>query len=1245
MDLKRVPNTMWKNLIVSGRLFQSVGALLNAPRSLLEANQKLMEEAEDAKPTKASGVERPNIISGWCFGDINLMFHPVDVFFFQNCFDSYFFGKTKHQSDLLLSLHDESEIKFSGLNRSDERYLCLLFDANLLETLGLHGNLLLVCGLSFCWGIVMCHVVKCANLWWWHDGLSSWKGFVTGWIKDKFGGLNRSDERYLCLLFDTNLLETLGLDGNLLLVCGLSFCWGIVMCHVVKCANLWWWHDGVSSWKGFVTGWIKDKFSGLNESDERHLRLLSDANLLETLGLYGNLLLVCGSSFCWGIVMCHVVKCANVGWWHDGVSSWKGFVTGWIKDKFSGLNESDERHLRLLSDANLLETLGLHGNLLLVCGLSFCWGIVMCHVVKCANLWWWHDGVSSWKGFVTGWIKDKFSGLNESDERHLRLLSDANLLETLGLYGNLLLVCGSSFCWGIVMCHVVKCANVGWWHDGVSSWKGFVTGWIKDKFSGLNESDERHLRLLSDANLLETLGLHGNLLLVCGSSFCWGIVMCHVVKCANVGWWHDGVSSWKGFVTGWIKDKFSGLNESDERHLRLLSDANLLETLGLHGNLLLVCGLSFCWGTVSSHVVKCAKNWWWHDGVSSWTGFVTGWIKDKFSGLNESDERHLRLLSDANLLETLGLHGNLLLVVSSHVVKCANLWWWHDGVSSWKGFVTGWIKDKFSGLNESDERHLRLLSDANLLETLGLHGNLLLVCGLSFCWGIVMCHVVKCANLWWWHDGVSSWKGFVTGWIKDKFSGLNESDERHLRLLSDANLLETLGLYGNLLLVCGSSFCWGIVMCHVVKCANLWWWHDGVSSWKGFVTGWIKDKFSGLTESDERHLRLLSDANLLETLGLYGNFLLVCGSSFCWGIVMCHVVKCTNLWWWHDGVSSWKGFVTGWIKDKFSGLNESDERHLRLLSDANLLETLGLHGNLLLVCGLSFCWGIVMCHVVKCANLWWWHDGVSSWKGFVTGWIKDKFSGLTESDERHLRLLSDANLLETLGLHGLLLLVCGLSFCWGIVMCHVVKCANLWWWHDGVSSWKGFVTGWIKDNVSGLNESDERHLRLLSDANLLETLGLYGNLLLVCGSSFCWGIVMCHVVKCANVGWWHDGVSSWKGFVTGWIKDKFSGLNESDERHLRLLSDANLLETLGLHGLLLLVCGLSFCWGIVMCHVVKCNVQIFDGDMTVFLLGKGLLQDESKINSAGWMRVTRDISAYFLMQTCWKLLACMVTSC
>ena len=99
--------------------------------------------------------------------------------------------------------------------------------------------------------------------------------------------------------------------------------------------------------------------------------------------------------------------------------------------------------------------------------------------------------------------------------------------------------------------------------------------------------------------------------------------------------------------------------------------------------------------------------------------------------------------------------------------------------------------------------------------------------------------------------------------------------------------------------------------------------------------------------------------------------------------------------------------------------------------------------------------------------------------------------------------------------------------------------------------------------------------------------------------------------------------------LQGWDKDKFSGLNSSDERHLRLLTDAVLelwLHVFALAACLLLVQQCCKCFHVM--FVLLCPLVFW---LIVFVWR--VCKDETKINSAGWIPVTRDISAYLLMQS------------
>ena len=192
-----------------------------------------------------------------------------------------------------------------------------------------------------------------------------------------------------------------------------------------------------------------------------------------------------------------------------------------------------------------------------------------------------------------------------------------------------------------------------------------LQGWDKDKFSGLNSSDERHLRLLTDAVLEVTACFCFSGLFAPGSTVL-QVLPCHV--CPLMSSWFSVDCFCVKSLQGWDKDKFSGLNSSDERHLRLLTDAILNLFLQLHvfalaASLSLVQKCCKCFHVmfvllcplVFQLIVFCVKS-------------LQGWDKDKFSGLNSSDERHLRLLTDAIL--DLFLHVFALAACMSLVQKC-----------------------------------------------------------------------------------------------------------------------------------------------------------------------------------------------------------------------------------------------------------------------------------------------------------------------------------------------------------------------------------------------------------------------------------------------------------------------------------------------------------------------------------------------------------------------------------------------
>ena len=156
--------------------------------------------------------------------------------------------------------------------------------------------------------------------------------------------------------------------------------------------------------------------------------------------------------------------------------------------------------------------------------------------------------------------------------------------------------------------------------------------------------------------------------------------------------------------------------------------------------------------------------------------------------------------------------------------------------------------------------------------------------------------------------------------------------------------------------------------------------------------------------------------------------------------------------------------------------------------------------------------------------------------------------------------------------------------------------------------WLFFVTslqGWDKDKFSGLNSRDERHLRLLSDAVLEQRFSFAACLSLrfeCLANAFMSCLSSCSLVDCFCVT-----------SLQGWDKDKFSGLNSSDETHLRLLSDA-VLEELFLSQL---VC---HC-GAAVLQMLLCLVCPLVHWLIVFVWR--VCKDETKINSAGWIPVTR----------------------
>ena len=223
----------------------------------------------------------------------------------------------------------------------------------------------------------------------------------------------------------------------------------------------------------------------------------------------------------------------------------------------------------------------------------------------------------------------------------------------------------------------------------------------------------------------------------------------------------------------------------------------------------------------------------------------------------------------------------------------------------------------------------------------------------------------------------------------------------------------------------------------------------------------------------------------------------------------------------------------------------------------------------------------------------------------LQGWDKDKFSGLNSSDERHLRLLSDAVLQQLF----LLQLACHCSLkVLHMLSCHV--CPLVHWlivfvWRVCIDETKINSAGWIPVT------------RDISAYFLMQ----FWNSVFFC-SLFVTAVWMS--CKCFYVVFVLLFIG-WLFFVTslqGWDKDKFSGLNSSDERHLRLLSDAILEQRF----LLQLVCRC----GLNVLQMLSCHVCPLVHWLIVFVWPA--CKDETKINSAGWIPVTRHISAYFLMQ-------------
>ena len=166
-------------------------------------------------------------------------------------------------------------------------------------------------------------------------------------------------------------------------------------------------------------------------------------------------------------------------------------------------------------------------------------------------------------------------------------------------------------------------------------------------------------------------------------------------------------------LQGWDKDKFSGLNSSDERHLRLLTDAGLEQRFLLQ----LVFALAACFAlqfkTVASASVSCLSGLFFKS-YNSYNRFLVaslqGWDKDKF----QRAEFQWRETSPLTYWCRFGTAFSLAACLSLRFECLANAFMSCLSSCSWVDCfcvksLQGWDKDKFSGLNSSDERHLRLL--------------------------------------------------------------------------------------------------------------------------------------------------------------------------------------------------------------------------------------------------------------------------------------------------------------------------------------------------------------------------------------------------------------------------------------------------------------------------------------------------------------------------------------------------------
>ena len=289
----------------------------------------------------------------------------------------------------------------------------------------------------------------------------------------------------------------------------------------------------------------------------------------------------------------------------------------------------------------------------------------------------------------------------------------------------------------------------------------------------------------------------------------------------------------------------------------------------------------------------------------------------------------------------------------------------------------------------------------------------------------------------------------------------------------------------------------------------------------------------------------------------------------------------------------------------------------------------------------------------------------------LQGWDKDKFSGLNSSDERHLRLLSDAVLEQRFLLQ--LVCHCGLNVLQMLScrVCPLVHWLIVFVWRVCKDETKINSAGWIPVT------RDISAYFLMQFWNSVFFCSLFVTAVWMSCKCFHVVFVSCSLVDCFCVK-----------SLQGWDKDKFSGLNSSDERHLRLLSDAVLEQRFllqlvchcGLNVLQMLSCRVCplvhwlivFVWRVckdetkinsagwipvtrdisayflmqfwnsvffckLVCHcglnvlqMLSCHVCPLVHWLTVFVWR--VCKDETKINSAGWIPVTRDISAYFLMQ-------------